>query len=231
MALLSLNTGWANPPGTKSCKDPLTMKALKWPQETAFPQNNYASILPSARCNLNLEGNAMSFPLRQTLLRCSCWVRWCQIEGLLDLVCCLACGFFQLREEGTQEDAYFEYHTLEDPSAYTRLLTLQPSPDYGDLVVCRLTAVRLDSAPPYEALSYHWGDRTHDQLIIVDGRQKLITRSLLLALKDLRRPFRSRILWADGLCINQSEEAVEERNAQYLKCGRSSLELHGLWHD
>jgi hypothetical protein len=38
-----------------------------------------------------------------------------------------------------------------------------------------------------------------------------------MALKDLRRPFRSRILWADGLCINQGEEAVEERNAQLFQ--------------
>jgi hypothetical protein len=159
----------------------------------------------------------MSLPLCEVLLRCAGWVRWCQIAGLLVLVCCLAYGCTQLRKERTQEDAYFEYHTLKDPSTYIRLLTLQPSSNYEDLVVCRLTAVRLKRAPPYEALSYHWGDSTHNQLILVNGRQKLITRSLLLALKDLRQPFRSRILWADGLCINQGEEAIKERNAQLLQ--------------
>ncbi|KAH8591586.1 heterokaryon incompatibility protein-domain-containing protein, partial [Bisporella sp. PMI_857] len=109
------------------------------------------------------------------------------------------------------------YEVLEDPTSCIRLLTLLPSPNYRDVVVCELIAVRLDEAPPYEALSYHWGDGTHNQALIVNGRQKLVTNSLLQALKDLRRPFRPRILWADGLCINQGEDAVEERNMQLFQ--------------
>ncbi|KAF8849489.1 hypothetical protein BDZ45DRAFT_558971, partial [Acephala macrosclerotiorum] len=112
------------------------------------------------------------------------------------------------------------YEALKDSTSHIRLLTILPSPNYGAVIVCELVAVRLDEAPRYEALSYHWGHGIQDQPLIVNGGRKLVTNSLLRALKDLRRPFRPRIVWADGLCINQAEDAVEERNAQLFQMQR-----------
>jgi hypothetical protein len=140
--------------------------------------------------------------------------RWSQVAALFSLISCVVLGSLGILP--SRPHSKFTYQSLEDPHSWIRLLTLSPSPNYSDPLVCRLRTFRLENAPPYEAISYHWGDSTCDQPIIPDSRQKLITKSLQLALRDLRHPFGTRVLWVDGLCINQDADAVEERNAQLL---------------
>ena len=66
--------------------------------------------------------------------------------------------------------------------------------------------------PFYEAISYVWGDATMKEIIICDGKPLQITSSLANALRKVRFPKRHRILWADGICINQAD--IEERGHQ-----------------
>lgn len=79
--------------------------------------------------------------------------------------------------------------------------------------MCSLRVVHLDEAC-YEAISYAWGDPTQTRQIVCDGSLIKITVSLYGALERLQPPAdrEPRVLWADAICINQSN--LEERSSQ-----------------
>jgi hypothetical protein len=79
-------------------------------------------------------------------------------------------------------------------------------------IICSLRQVSLNQPPVYEAISYTWGEPTLSEPLIVDSKQLWITKNLYSALRRLRLPYESRVLWADGVCINQSN--VDERSQQ-----------------
>lgn len=75
----------------------------------------------------------------------------------------------------------------------------------------------------YEAMSWRWGDESHGEHAVMiksdDGeRKKRVSYTLGLALKNLRHQTRSRIIWIDALCIDQSN--FEERNSQVAMMDR-----------
>ena len=55
----------------------------------------------------------------------------------------------------------------------------------------------------YEALSYVWGDAVANTYILLNGVRVFVQRSLMVALRNLRRKNRPRRLWIDALCIDQ----------------------------
>jgi len=65
---------------------------------------------------------------------------------------------------------------------------------------------------PYEAISYVWGDIALEEDVICDGKRLQITSSLATALRRFRLADRTRVLWADGICINQDD--ISERGHQ-----------------
>ncbi|KAI7183713.1 hypothetical protein KC363_g8084 [Hortaea werneckii] len=107
----------------------------------------------------------------------------------------------------------YQYPPLLDNSKSKsfRLLSLLPG-DFEAPLCCRIQNFTLDHAPPYEALSYVWGQK--------DGRGPLACNSGLLYVKHnleqalfaLRWPDRPRFLWVDAVCINQKD--YEERAQQ-----------------
>lgn len=72
--------------------------------------------------------------------------------------------------------------------------------------------VSLESKPDYETLSYVWGDPVLSNEIISNGSVIRITKNLHTALSYLRSPDVPRVIWADGICINQSD--LDERSCQ-----------------
>lgn len=98
-----------------------------------------------------------------------------------------------------------------------RLLTLEPHADPLADVVCTLTTHDVSSLPPYEALSYVWGDASDRAEVIVNGFTMSITRNLFSAIRIRRHPAGPVRLWADALCINQSN--LDERSAQVQLMG------------
>lgn len=96
---------------------------------------------------------------------------------------------------------------------WTRIVTLHPATDANSTIVCTLQTVPLDGAM-YEAISYVWGDPNHTRQILCNGRLLDVTVSLHGALQRLRRLPENgdRNLWADAICINQSNTV--ERNSQ-----------------
>jgi hypothetical protein len=85
----------------------------------------------------------------------------------------------------------------------------------GDPIQCQLRTVVLDNvgnAPAYEALSYCWGDHHETELISCNGQDFYVRPNLETALRHLRCTDRTRVLWADAICINQNN--IPERNYQ-----------------
>jgi hypothetical protein len=70
----------------------------------------------------------------------------------------------------------------------------------------------MDSKIDFEALSYTWGTTKAADTVIVNGWPLEITQNLDLALRHLRQPAQTKIMWVDALCINQQD--IDERNYQ-----------------
>ena len=68
------------------------------------------------------------------------------------------------------------------------------------------------NGPKFEALSYAWGDGTLCQRLFCNNSAIKITQSLFDALIHLRHPKATRKLWADAVCIDQSnnDEKIEQ---------------------
>lgn len=98
-----------------------------------------------------------------------------------------------------------------------RLLCILPASDYTSQVHCDCTPFELDDAPAYEALSYVWGDQTHREEIIVNGKSMQVGIQLNHALRRLRQQSASRLVWVDAICINQNDN--EEKSCQVRLMG------------
>lgn len=93
-----------------------------------------------------------------------------------------------------------------------RLLHILPSETLESPISCELRQYEVDEVPAYEALSYCWGDSNDQHEIICNGKTHLATASLRDALFRLRQTNEARIIWADALCIAQSDD--EEKSSQ-----------------
>ncbi|KAI0104876.1 heterokaryon incompatibility protein-domain-containing protein [Nemania sp. FL0031] len=85
-----------------------------------------------------------------------------------------------------------------------RLLDLGSGPGS---IRCRLRTISIETPEPYEALSYCWGPPTPKRTIFVNGGTFLVRPNLYTALLYLRDGdgYRSRTMWIDAICINQSD--------------------------
>lgn len=106
----------------------------------------------------------------------------------------------------------FTYQPLDSLMSF-RLIEVQLGAK-EDPVECRLLHSHLDLQPSYEAISYAWGDATIRQDIVCNGHQLSITTSLHGALQWVRQEDRVRVVWADAIAINQSDD--EERASQVV---------------
>lgn len=108
----------------------------------------------------------------------------------------------------------YQYSPLSG-SRQIRLVKLHPKDESEDSQLSvDLITVPLDDAPPFEALSYAWGNPMPQAEIRCSGLTARIGLSLHAALTQLAPEPASpaRLIWADALCINQ--EDIPERNAQ-----------------
>ncbi|KAJ4989387.1 heterokaryon incompatibility protein [Stagonosporopsis vannaccii] len=104
----------------------------------------------------------------------------------------------------------FVYGDIPPENAF-RYLVLHPG-GYEDPLECSLLTSYLDAAPQYEAISYVWGTDTLDQHITCNGKSLYITLNLSKALRRFRSPDVMSTLWADSICINQTD--LEEKGRQ-----------------
>src|ERR1700712_3032416 len=112
-------------------------------------------------------------------------------------------------------------HTPLPPTRTIRILILHPSFTSHSPIQCSLQLLDLTASSSarhqYEALSYVWGSPIGDQPIICDGETLLVTPNCLSALRHMRRRWRTRRLWIDSICIDQT--STEEKNHQVALMG------------
>ena len=107
------------------------------------------------------------------------------------------------------------YSPLDPLSRAIRLLFLSPNANTNDgRIQCSLVDTPLHEAPPFEALSYMWGEPDDlDLKIYLNGTLVTVRHNLWVALHYLRQNIScDRVLWIDALCIHQ--EDTKERNHQ-----------------
>jgi hypothetical protein len=111
------------------------------------------------------------------------------------------------------------YKSLQSESSF-RLLALQPGQG-DDALVCELHAFDLYHhpilkaiwyIPPFEAISYVWGTSLPVHEIQCNGQILRITENLRAALCAVRPSDRKIYVWADAICIDQSD--LRERKMQ-----------------
>lgn len=122
----------------------------------------------------------------------------------------------------------FTYQPLTEPDSF-RLLLIHPAPSHPAPITCNLVPTTLSQCnheiiDHYTALSYVWGDASQRRTISVNNHSVSVTASLEAAIRDLRDPTRSLYIWADALCIDQSN--IDERNQQVRLMGKIYSTAH-----
>lgn len=113
--------------------------------------------------------------------------------------------------DGGHETQTYKYQTLPS-TKHIRRLVLEPGEGKARLVGSLETVDIRDAwySYPFEAISYVWGSNIKDHVITIDGKALPITTSLRNALRQTRYRNRRRALWADSICINQSDNREKE---------------------
>jgi hypothetical protein len=112
-----------------------------------------------------------------------------------------------------------------------RLLSICPSSDPKQKLECYITPYDLDSAPPYEAVSYVWGTLSvfTNISIIVNGEAVTIGSNPASALTRLRQADTPRIVWTDALCINQADNEEKSRQVPLMGSMYSLAQRTVVW--
>ena len=121
---------------------------------------------------------------------------------------------------------YFAYSSLPDDNF--RLLYLIGLDDGGRLK-CTLTDVPCDSAPGYEAISYAWDHEQPSIPIICNDKKLLVTPSLHLALCTFYSLSQPCPVWADAICINQSNDEEKARQVPLMDKYYSEAQRVLVW--
>jgi hypothetical protein len=120
------------------------------------------------------------------------------------------------------------YGHLNDRRREIRILKLLSLPQINKTLQCEMTTVSLEDVPKYIALSYVWGDVGDTTEIAVDGKIRHVTSNLASALESIQRRLYSdeeteegplnlpSFLWADALCINQSDDVEKTNQVQMM---------------
>lgn len=108
----------------------------------------------------------------------------------------------------------FQYHPLDPSKNEIRLLRISPALNSDGPIRCHLFHTSLDTAPPYQALSYAWGDKSTSHGILINQGSVNVTLNLKNALLRLRPKAGEEelIIWVDAICIDQQN--IPERNLQ-----------------
>lgn len=98
-----------------------------------------------------------------------------------------------------------------------RLVEVQPGKT-EDALRCSIHKTSLTDDPDYEAISYCWGpDHAVDKVICDDETYLPLNRSLSSALRHFRHDQEPRLLWADAICINQSDADEKSRQVNMMR--------------
>lgn len=110
----------------------------------------------------------------------------------------------------------YRHESLPDREKFFRLLELLPG-KWGSPVCCRLRTYSINFHPDYDAISYVWGEEWDRVYIFCHRKRLLVPQNLSDVLQRLRYQERSRILWADSVCIDQSNDDERGHQVQLMR--------------
>jgi Heterokaryon incompatibility protein (HET) len=142
-------------------------------------------------------------------------------------------GFFSTSQAIKAKFEYDELYNGRQATKQPRIRLLELlSGGAADEVHCRLKVVPLSASPAYEAVSYCWGDPQDRQAIKCNNGELEITRNLKEALRGLRLVDRTRILWVDAVCVDQSNTNEKNEQVQLMRSifAKASRTLVWLGH-
>ncbi len=99
----------------------------------------------------------------------------------------------------------YQYSALPDSKSYIRLLALRSLTSGTDELCVSLEIFPISEAPPYEALSYAWGDQIPTSSFTCNSATVAVTSHLLEGLQQIRDNVVPSRLWVDAICINQTD--------------------------
>jgi hypothetical protein len=109
------------------------------------------------------------------------------------------------------------YETLLGDTSF-RMLHLLPSTDPSSPIICHLIIEELtDPTIQYEAVSYTWGTLHPQHNITCNGNSQEIGPSLHSLLLRLRLPTEPKALWADAICIDQSNDTEKGHQVRLMQ--------------
>ncbi|TGO20101.1 hypothetical protein BTUL_0001g01100 [Botrytis tulipae] len=121
----------------------------------------------------------------------------------------------------------FQYDTLPNAHSF-RVLLLKPGNDHDTLRGSLITR-SMKNPPSYQALSYVWGSANQTELLECDYQDFKITASLNTALRRIRSPHDCIFVWADQICINQSNIAERSQQVSMMKDIYSGADIVSAW--
>lgn len=124
-------------------------------------------------------------------------------------------------------DLLFAYPSLVKDNK-TRLLILEPG-SFKEALKCRLKGVVHLEEHPYEALSYFWGKSPGRIIESFSGKIIQITANLEAALRRIRHTTKSRLLWVDAICIDQSDFIGRSRQVEIMQEIYASAKRVIIW--
>jgi Heterokaryon incompatibility protein (HET) len=104
----------------------------------------------------------------------------------------------------------YPYRSLESPR-HIRLLQIRRRQLFHE-PLCEIIHVHINDAPPYEALSYVWGQRDPSIPLKIGDYQLFVTQSVEEFLFYHRSFFSEKMVWIDSICINQGSD--DEKSEQ-----------------
>ncbi|KAH8592588.1 heterokaryon incompatibility protein-domain-containing protein, partial [Bisporella sp. PMI_857] len=105
-------------------------------------------------------------------------------------------------------------HEFRNPTI--RILDILPGRDPSRSIYCRLRHTSLKTKPTYDAISYCWGELSPVAEIICNGRSLNITQNLHDALLVFRSQTHVVSVWADAICINQSDGEEKAQQIPFM---------------
>ena len=106
----------------------------------------------------------------------------------------------------------YHYTTLSSPTTQFRLATIEPSVDHHSPIRCSLSVHAIGVSPAYIAISYVCGDPHDSKDIFIDNATLAVYATLDNAIRHMRKADTPLVLWADALCIHQTN--VHEKSMQ-----------------
>jgi hypothetical protein len=135
---------------------------------------------------------------------------------------------FALSSRGISTFQYTPLDSSITTQPFIRLLQLLPG--QGSLpVIAELKEVPLSENLSYDAVSYCWGNPEDVSSVTCNGQDLHVPRRLEVALRNIRYSDKPRLLWADAICINQSDVAEKESQVQLMRTIFSNAQRTLIW--